>query len=185
MSFADLLKTLPTRRMRRRLARCIPQLDFMDGRPPRFVFVSGRRNRCNPEGIGCLYFSEDEHTADIEYRHQWRGTVAEFQPKLTFFARVNLRRVLDLGNDNVVQTCGLSADDLFGTWRLKTSPTRLQRLGGAISRQRSIAALRYPSAASLDGSHRGWNVAIFAAALAPSDRLEILGKSGRPIETLP
>jgi hypothetical protein len=95
-SFEALLKTMPTRRMRRRLARCVPQLDFMGGRPPRFLFASGRRNRCNPEGIECFYFSEDERTADTEYRHQWHGTVAEHQPKLTFFAWVRLRRVLDL-----------------------------------------------------------------------------------------
>ncbi len=79
--------------MQRRLVRCVPHLDFMASDPPRFLYTSGRPNRCNPRGVDCLYFSEDERTADAEYRRQWRGTDAETQPKLTFFARVDLRRI--------------------------------------------------------------------------------------------
>jgi hypothetical protein len=101
-SFDALLAGLSARSMRRRLVRCVPHLDFMAGDSPRFLFTSGRPNRCNPRGVDCLYFSEDERTADAEYRHQWRGTDAENQPKLTFFARVDLRRIIDLENEQVI-----------------------------------------------------------------------------------
>lgn len=95
---ADLLARLPTRRMRRRLVRCVPQLDFDESDAPSYLFTSGRPNRCNPAGVDCLYFSETEATAQTEYRQAWRGTAAEHQPKLTFTARVRLRRILNLGS---------------------------------------------------------------------------------------
>jgi RES domain-containing protein len=184
-SFEALLAGLPARRMRRRLVRCVPQLDFMAGDPPRFLYTSGRPNRCNPRGVDCLYFSEDERTADAEYRRQWRGTDAETQPKLTIFARVDLRRIIDLENEQVIHALGLRDDDLFGSWRLSTELTRLQRLGLAISRQRSVAAVRFPSAALGASRQKGWNLAIFRLSLESPSRVEILGKSGDPLEMLP
>jgi hypothetical protein len=134
--------------------------------------------------VECLYFSETEATAQAEYRLAWRSTAAEHQPKLTFTARVRLRMILDLGNQETVRLLGLTRDDLEGTWRLR-QPTRLQELGRAISRQSAITALRFPSAAAPKAGARGWNVAIYPASLEPPDRVEILGRTGRPLEILP
>jgi RES domain-containing protein len=184
-SFEALLAGLPARRMRRRLVRCVPQLDFMAGDPPRFLYTPGRPNRCNPRGVDCLYFSEDERTAAAEYRRQWRGTGAETQPKLTFFAHVDLRRIIDLENERVIHALGLTHDDLFGSWRLSKELTRLQQLGHAISRQRSVAAVRFPSAALGISGKKGWNLAIFPLSLERPNRVEILGKAKDPLEVLP
>lgn len=181
---ADLLARLPTRRMRRRLVRCVPQLDFDDSDAPSYLYTSGRPNRCNPAGVDCLYFSETEATAQAEYRQAWRGTDAEHQPKLTFTARVQLRKIVDLGDDEAIDLLGLSPDDLVGGWRLR-QPTRLQALGRAISAQSAITALRYPSAAAARRGLSGWNVAIYPASLETPDRVEILGRSEVPLEVLP
>jgi RES domain-containing protein len=184
-AWPDLLRVAPTRPMRRRLARCVPQLHFMGGSPPRYFFISGRPNRCNPAGVECLYFSGSQETADLEYRRQWRATPAEHQPKLTFFARVALRRVVDLGSRMTLRALGISAADLLADWRMAPSPTRLQELGRAIDRQKSIAAVRLPSAAARESRRKGWNVAIYPAALSPPDRVEILGDSNAALEVLP
>jgi|HubBroStandDraft_3_1064219.scaffolds.fasta_scaffold03119_2 hypothetical protein len=184
-SLEALLEEIPVRRMQRRLVRCVPQLDFMAGLPPRFLYTSGRPNRCNPRDVDCLYFSENEWTANAEYRRQWRGTAAESQPRLTFFARAHLRKIIDLENEDVTAALGLTVEDIFGSWRLSRRPTLLQQLGLAISRQRSIAAIRFPSAALRDRNQAGWNLAIFPLSLQEPDRVEILGKSGDVLEQLP
>lgn len=184
-SLSSLLRELPTRRVRRRLARCVPQLDFTDGDPPRYLFTSRRRQRCNPDGVRCLYFSESEATADAEYRVAWSGQRAEHQPKLTFFAQVSLRKVLDLGDPAVAAAAGVTDDDLFGPWRLKSAPTRLQDLGLAISGQEVVCALRFPSAACRQLGLQGSNFAIFPDALFAPDRVEIHGRGDTPLEVLP
>ena len=114
-----LLAKVATRRMRRRLFRCVPFLAYEKGEPPSFLYTSGRPNRCNPRDVSCLYFSEDEQTADAEYRQAWRGTPAERQPKLSFIAVVRFRRVLDLKSAEVRSTLGLRDEDLFESWRLR------------------------------------------------------------------
>ena len=181
---ADLLARLPTRRMRRRLVRCVPQLDFDESETPSYLFASGRPGRCNPAGVDCLYFSETEPTAQAEYRQMWRGTVAEHQPKLTFTARVRLRKILDLSDGETVRLLGLSREDLEGEWRLR-QPTPIQELGRGISRQASITAVRFRSAAAATAGRSGWNVAVYPASLEAPDRVEILGRSGEPLEILP
>ncbi len=179
------LATVPARRMRRRLFRCVPYLAYEQGEPPSFLYTSGRPNRCNPRGLSCLYFSEDERTADAEYRQAWRGTPAEHQPKLTFRAAVSFRRVLDLKSAQVRRSLGLADGDFFAGWRLKPTPTRLQQIGGTITRQRRIVAIRYPSWAAKKLGKPGWNLAIFPSALEAPDRLEILGDSEVPLAVFP
>lgn len=181
---ADLLARLPTRRMRRRLVRCVPQLDFDESEAPSYLYTSGRPNRCNPAGVECLYFSETEAAAQVEYRHAWRGTAAEHQPKLTFTAQVGLRKILDLADGETLRLLALTNEDLEGAWRLR-QPTPLQELGRAISRQSLVTAIRYPSAAAAKAGGSGWNVAIYPATLEAPDRVEILGRSRTPIEVLP
>ena len=179
------LADLPTRQMDRLLVRCVPQLDFDAGKPRQYLFASGLRNRCNPKGVACLYFSEEKETARAEYEAQWRGTPKEHQPRLFFTARVSLRGVVDLGDRRVIETLRLTDEDLFGNWLLKTRPTPLEKLGRAIAGQRAVTALRFPSAATRRLGREGWNLAIFRAALKSPDRIEILGNSGDPLEVLP
>jgi len=157
--FADSLDRVPSRRMRRRLVRCVPALDFLESRPPTYLYTSGRPNRCNPRGVECLYFSETERIAAIEYRRAFAGTSTADAPRLTFVAQVDLRRVVDLEKPDVRRILGLSTADLIEPWRGVTSPTRLQQLGLAISGQRLVAAIRYSvrclSAVGCEGLERG------------------------------
>ncbi len=180
-----MLDSLPARRMRRKLARCIPHLDFEDGDPPSYLFVSGRANRCNPSGVECVYFSETEAVAGAEYQRQWQGTPGADQPRLTYFAVVDLARIIDLADETTLGALHLTDEDLFGTWRGRSEPTRLQGIGLAISRQASISAIRYPSAAARSAGMSGFNVVVFRASVGAPDSLEILGRSGDSLERWP
>lgn len=183
--FEELLRRAPTRRMLRLLVRCVPQLAFSKKGKPSFLYTSGRANRCNPAGVDCLYFSETEATADAEYRRGWQGLPAEHQPKLTFKARVKFGRILDLDDEKTMTALRLSPGDLEAPWRLAARPTRLQELGRAISEQRAIAALRFPSVAARREGLQGWNVAVYPKGLVAPNRVEILGASDMPLEVLP
>lgn len=182
---SEVLNRLGPRRMERRLVRCVPQLSFTKLARPRFLYTSGRPNRCNPRGVDCLYFSETERVAGWEYARWWHGTEAEHQPKLTFHARVRLRAIVDLAKRDVLAALGLGAEDLEAPWRTARRPTRLQELGRAIASHRRISAVRYPSTAARQRGRSGWNVAIYPSALVHPDRVEILGDSGTPLEELP
>jgi len=167
------------------LVRCVPQIDFMQHIPPVYLFASGQRNRCNPKGVSCIYFSEDEATANAEYNAQWIGTEAEDQPKLTFRANVRLSRVLDLEAEDIRRLLALTDSDLFGSWRRSKGDLPLQSIGRAVDRQSKISAIRFPSKAARDAGSPGWNFAIFKRAVHPPDRVEILGNTGAPIEVWP
>lgn len=180
-----LLGSLPATPLAKILIRCVPQLDFDGGRPPRYLYLSRRANRLNPAGIECLYFSEDDETADLEYKNSWLGTVAQHQPKLTFHARVSISGMLDLENAAVRMPLGLTEADLLAPWRLSTHETPLQRLGRAIALQHRIAAVRYRSVVARAAGATGGNVAIFYGALHAPDRVEVLGRKGEVLEVLP
>jgi RES domain-containing protein len=183
--FVKLLEGVPTRPMLRRLVRCVAALDFLDGSPPRFLYTSGRPGRCNPRGVDCLYFSETERVADLEYRRRFAGVALSAEPRLTFSAQVDLKHVVDLSKPAILRVLGLSTEDLFGPWRGASSPTRLQRLGHAISAQRRIGAIRFPSDACRRARTKGWNLAIFPGAIAVPSSVRILGRSGTTLDELP
>jgi hypothetical protein len=73
------LNGLPTKSLDALLVRCVPQLGFDAGNPPSYFFASGRAHRLNPAGVYCLYFSEDEATANAEYQKGIEGTLAANQ----------------------------------------------------------------------------------------------------------
>lgn len=183
--FATLLEAVPTRPMRRRLARCVAALDFLEGSPPKYLYSSGRPGRCNPRDVDCLYFSETERVAELEYRRRFAGVGVATEPRLTFFAQVDLKHVVDLSKPAVINMLGLSADDLFETWRSVPTPTRLQRLGLAVSTQLRVSAIRFASDACRRAGTKGWNVALFPSAIVTPSRIRILGKSGAVLEELP
>jgi hypothetical protein len=60
------------------------------GNPPSYFFASGHAHRLNPAGVYCLYFSEDEVTANAEYRKGIEGNFAIFKASLTPPDRVEI-----------------------------------------------------------------------------------------------
>jgi hypothetical protein len=77
------LASVPVFELRATLARIVPLGDLVKNSPPDFLFTSGKPNRFNPAGIECVYFSEDEATAGLEYARQWVGLRAGKQPAVT------------------------------------------------------------------------------------------------------
>jgi hypothetical protein len=71
-------------------------LPLTAGGTPDYLFASGRANRCNPAGVDCIYLSEGELTARKEYGRRLGRGAGALQPLGTFFAEVELARVLDL-----------------------------------------------------------------------------------------
>jgi hypothetical protein len=132
-----------------------------------------------------LYFSETGRVADLEYRRRFAGVGSATEPRLTFFAEVDLRHVVDLSSHAVLEALDMSADDLFAAWRIVSSPTRLQRLGLAVSMQSRVSAIRFASDACRRAGTSGWNVAIFPGAITSPSRVRILGRSGASLEELP
>jgi hypothetical protein len=112
--FGKLLETVPTRPMRRRLVRCVAALDFLESNPPRYLYTSGRPGRCNPRSVDCLYFSETERVAELEYRRRFVDVAAATEPRLTFFAQVDLKHVIDLSRPAVLKAVGITSDDVVG-----------------------------------------------------------------------
>jgi hypothetical protein len=93
----------------------------------------------------CLYFSETERVALFEYRRRFVGVGAVREPRLTFFAQVDLKHVVDLSRPAVLNMLRISPNDLSAAWRSAPSPTRLQRLGLAISVQHRVSAIGFAS----------------------------------------
>ena len=94
------------------------------------------------------------------------------------------RCLIDLEKPDVRGALDLSAADFFQPWREADVPTRLQRLGLAVSKQRDVSAIRYPSDACRRAGTKGWNVVIFPEAVVAPDRVRILGRSGAALEEL-
>src|SRR6266550_4844936 len=138
---ADIIRRLasvPVFELRATLARLVPFGDLLKNSPPEFLFTSGKPNRFNPAGIECVYFSEDEATAGLEYARQWVGLRAGKQPAVTFYAEVRLRRVLDLTSPGTLRALKLNAPDLQRRWRGAAKPTATQSLGKTICEHSAI-----------------------------------------------
>lgn len=177
----QLLSTAPTRGFKGRLFRCLPQLTFDSCRPPRYLFTSGKANRCNPEGIDCLYMAEDRDTAQAEYDSYYPKP----EPQLIYQANCETTAILDLADSATVAHFGLETNDLFEGFRLAKKVTPLQRLGATIAGQEVVSAMRFPSKARHSKGETGYNLAIFPAALIAPNFLEILGNGLNPLERWP
>ena len=86
------LATVPVRRLKATLVRCVALRPLIEVGSPDFLFTSGRANRYNPVGVACVYFSEDERTARAEYDRRATHRSGALQPLGTFFADV-VRRI--------------------------------------------------------------------------------------------
>jgi hypothetical protein len=177
----NLIATAPTIPFEGRLVRCIPQLTYDRGDPPTYLFTSGKVNRCNPEGVSCIYMGEDRDTADCEYRSYYEDP----EPQLTYFADFKARNILDMKAEVTRKHFGLTDADFFKGFRLATNKTPLQMLGEALSQQRKIVAIRFLSHACHRERSTGFNMVIFPDVLEAPDYVKILGRKGATLEEWP
>jgi hypothetical protein len=180
-NWPDLIATAPVVSFEGRLVRCIPQLIYEKGDPPSYLFTSGNVNRCNPRGVSCIYMGEDRDTADCEYRSYYEDP----EPQLTFFADFKARAIIDLGDQATKKHFGLTGADFFKSFRLRTDKTTLQTLGEALSQQKGVVAIRFPSHACHREKRTGFNMVIFPAAIEAPDFVRILGRKGVTLEEWP
>ena len=175
---ADILTRTPARRLRRRLVRCIPAPRFLTevllhtSSPLDAQIAQPERRRVS------VPFSETDSVANIESRRSFQGSNIASEPEPTYVADVDLRRIVDPEKPDVRKALGLLMSDLFEPWRGVPSPTQLQELGSAISRQTRISAIRYPSDACRQCWHQGVEPGEFPGAIVAPSRLRILGRSG-------
>jgi RES domain-containing protein len=175
----------PVQPLRAALVRCVAMLPLTAGGTPDYLFTSGRANRCNPAGVDCIYFSEDERTARAEYgRRLGRGT-GVLQPVAIYFAEVELARVLDLEDAPTRKALNLKPRDLTVRWQSAQEPTRTQLVGLAVSQQQAIAAIRFPSDAVRAAGFVGFNVVIFCGCVRRPDFVHILGPTKKPLQKWP
>jgi RES domain-containing protein len=167
------------------LARVVPLRDLVQNSPPDFLFASGEANRYNPAGHACVYFSESEAIAHLEYARQWTGLRAGRQPLVTFFAEVRLRRVLDLTSAKTLKFLKLTLRDLHKPWGGAGKPTVTQLLGEAVSKHSSISAIYYPSDAAKKAGQFGCNVVIYRNNVKRPDSVRILGPNRHPLGKWP
>lgn len=167
------------------LARLVPLGDLVKNSPSDFLFTSGKPNRYNPAGIECVYFSEDEATARLEYARQWANLRASKQPIVTYFAEVRLRRVLDLTSRKTLEALKLKSRDLHRTWRGADRPTVTQLLGEAVSEHSRIPAIRYPSDAAKTTGRSGCNVVIYRSNVRRPNSVRVLGPDKKPLGKWP
>lgn len=180
--FVTALPTVPVRELKTTLVRRVPLLAMAEASLLDFLFTSGKAYRFNPRGVACVYFAEDEATAAAEYE---RHTVGQWQPFVTYFASVRLRRVLDLCDVGTLSELGLKVDDLRAPWVGARKPTVTQCLGEAVSRQADFSAIRFPSDAARKRDFAGANVVIFQECVRQPDHVHILGPTRKPLQKWP
>ena len=176
-----LLESIPARRIRKTLVRCVALDALMGNGRPDFLFTSGKRDRFNLEGIECIYFAEDEETARAEHRCQEKRRT--FQPVCTFFAAVALD-VLDLSDKAIRGKLGFTENDLKAPWERVPRPTRSQLLGTTLSQHGAIAAIRYPSDAARAHGFVGHNVVIFRKAVRRPNFVRVLSPNKKPLQSI-
>jgi RES domain-containing protein len=183
----EAIKTVPTQHIKGTLASMVPFKDLSAYSPPNWLYTSGKPNRFNPTGVNCVYFAETDAVAKLEYEDLWKRTSAAHQPRVTFYAEVELSRVIDLSDTAVLKALKLEQSDLFESWRLAAMPTSTQFLGQAVNHCERISAIRYPSKAAVKRGHGGCNVVIFQKnVLFSSDFVRILGpEKGKPLQAWP
>jgi RES domain-containing protein len=184
-AIARRLAKTPRIAVRALLVRRVPLEALTNIIPPNFLFTSKRANRYNPAGVECLYFSEDEDTAKLEYERFWAGLLGDKQPFVTYFARVRLHNVLDLTIDSNLSRLKLKPQDLHEDWRKAIKPTKTQLLGLAIATWTRISGIRYPSDAASAASSAGTNLVLFRATIQKPDYVKILGPKKQPLQCWP
>lgn len=179
------LAAAPVQPLRATLVRCVAMLPLTAGGTPDYLFTSRRANRYNPAGVDCIYFSEDERTARTEYGRRFGRGAGALQPLGTYFAEVDLTRVLNLEDKPTRNALNLKARDLTVRWEFVHKPTRTQLLGLVVSQQQTIAAIRFPSDAARAAGLVGFNIVIFRDCVRRSDFVHIPGPTKKPLQKWP
>jgi hypothetical protein len=150
-----LLESAPKTGFKGILIRCVAQGVFGRSKPPSYLFTSGKPARCNPKGTYCLPAP---------------------QPFITFSGKLEVKEIVDLAEPAIQSHFGFGRDDFFKSYRLKSLLTPLQCLGLEISKQMSVAGMRFPSAACHEAGTAGHNFVLYKNSFALPDSLEILGE---------
>lgn len=179
----ELVATAPTVPVKsKELYRAITQLSFESSR--KYLFTSGKRNRCNPPGVLCLYMADDRNTALVEY-DKYYTELGNVEPCVIYTGRLTSAAIIDLEDPAVRKHFGLTDADFFGAFRTNPADTPLEKLGRAIARQTRIVAIRFPSDAMHVQSREGYNIAVFKEAVKEPDRLQIIGPGNNVLEDWP
>lgn len=183
-AIAVALRAAPVRPLQATLVRCVALLPLTAGGVPDYLFTSGQANRYNPAGVRCVYFSEDEATARLEYARRFGISRGARQPVGIYFASVSLTKVVDLADAATRDALKLKPKELALPWQLAKKATRTQLLG-LVASQKAFAAIRFPSDAARAGGTSGCNVVIFRDGVQAPDRVEILGPTRKPLQKWP
>ncbi len=179
------LASIPCLTVSATLVRMVPFNAFSRNQPVNWLFTSGKPNRYNPAGLECVYFAEDEATAQAEYDRYWSGLAGRKQPVITYYAEVRLGRVLDLNSSVTLEHLGIKESALFTPWRGAKRPTATQLIGQAVSETLELTAIRYPSLAARTVGLTGSNLVIFRDSIRSPDSVRILGPKKRPLQKWP
>lgn len=177
-NWQQLVETSPTRSYQRKaklknrlLARYVPKYAFDGGTPPTYLYASGNLSRCNPKGVPCVYFGEGPETARAEFDSYYKTPLAE----LGYYARVELKAVLDLTDPATIKHFGLKDEDFTRPYVTKSGTLiPLQEIGKAVVGQKRITAIRFPSNAMQKLKKTGTNLVVFHEVVAAPDFLEIM-----------
>ena len=176
-----LVRNVPTTPFEGDLKRCVAQLTF--NRKNNYLFTSGKRNRCNPSGVFCIYMSEDRSTALAEY-DKYFTDLGDDQPMVLYTGFLRAAAIIDLGDPEICKHFGLNDADFFTAFRTK-GETNLEKLGAAISRQTTVVRIRFPSDAQFVNGKNGFNLVIFRDSIATPDSLRIKGPEGNILDDWP
>jgi hypothetical protein len=122
--YLSALQTLPLRRKKRLVARCVRREAVESSDPPNFLYASKRAGRYNPAGVECVYWSEKETTAQLEYRRYTKDPSAYE----IYFCNINLAFV-DLEDATVLAALDLQLADLHRRWRTASLPVKTRYWG--------------------------------------------------------
>lgn len=179
------LQLLSLVEVRGTFVRLVPYSALAKITPPDWLFTSRKPNRYNPAGTECVYFADEGVTAQSEYESYGRGWPGENQPFVTYYAEVQLGRVLDLHSAKTLKTLGLRESDLFAQWRTAKRPTVTQLIGQAINEDSIASAIRYPSKAAKEAGFSGTNIVVFRDCIQKPDFVQILGSEKKPLQKWP
>jgi RES domain-containing protein len=154
------------------LARCVPRDSLETHLPVDFLYTSGKAGRYNPEGLNCIYFSENAVVAVREYERRMNTLPGPIKPFVTYYAEVNLL-VLDLEDAAVLKALNLQQSDLFSPWANRRGHSKTQKLGEVVSLQKEFAAIRFPSDAAHRAHETGFNFVIYPSSIKAPARLKI------------
>lgn len=130
------------------------------------LIYGGRYNP--PREFGVLYLGEDEEVCWAEIRRRTGSPEFLREPRVLAEVQVELERVLDLTDEEVLRELGIEEDDLVKATGDEAEDYRLTREIARAAREAGFEALKVRSVTS-----RGSNLVIFTDKLSGSSRVEL------------